>query len=431
MVVFGGMIALQSSQGLDATKIVYLLGTALSFAGAVVAIWYARGGVAVRSAIAWLVASGTLVTLLAVSFVIARVNGTTTVDWLRDIASYALFASVPVFALDGQASASRRLLIAMLVVAGSLGGLSWAIEWLNRREILELPLSRLLFPSPQIPTVLYLFAMAFAIRAGPAGWRWAVLAGVILGFFLVTGTRSSLLILLGPVVMAAIAGRTRVPAAVGSGVVHVVVAIAVVVAFQIAVTLSSDGAAQITSPPDGGTGAVATATPGPGVIGDRFGGLGAVISNPGADPSLKERVAQYEAAWRLFASAPLFGVGPGHAIEWIRVSGEKWNAFTADTPLVLLAKFGLLGALAMLPLFWAYADTLRKLRPRAGQSVAGLAMVGYATTTIVALPLGFPIEDKGTSLGLILLLALAFGELSQQSEPDSPSPVDVASGVAR
>ena len=412
------MVALQSSQGLDATKVIYLLGTALSLAGALAALWYARNTEAVRPAIPWLVASATLAALLAVSFVIARVNGTAATDWLRDIAGYALFASVPVFALDGQASASRRLLVGMLVVAGILGGLSWATEWLHRRQIVELPFTRVLFPSPQIPTILYLFAMASAIRVGRTGWRWAVLAGVILGLFLVTGTRSSLLILAGPLVMAVIAGRSRLPAAVAWGVVHAVVAIAVVAAFQVAVSMPSPGT--VPSEPTASPPAVA-ATPGPAVIGDRFGGLGTVISNPGADPSLRERAAQYEAAWLLFASSPLLGVGPGHPIEWTRVSGEQWSAFTADTPLVLGAKFGLLGLLAFVPLVWAYGDTLRRLHPLSSQTVVGLALAGYAATAIVGVPLGFLIEDKGTSLGLILLLALAFVELAQRSQPDPGS----------
>ena len=73
-------------------------------------------------AIPWLAASAAIAALIVVSFAVARLNGTPFPDWLRDIAGYALFASVPVFALDAQASASRRLLVAMLVVADVLGG---------------------------------------------------------------------------------------------------------------------------------------------------------------------------------------------------------------------------------------------------------------------------------------------------------------------
>ena len=63
----------------------------------------------------------------------------------------------------------------------------------DRWQIVDLPIDRFLFPSPQVPTALYLFAMACAIRAGRAGWRWVLVGGVVLGLFLITGTRASLL----------------------------------------------------------------------------------------------------------------------------------------------------------------------------------------------------------------------------------------------
>jgi hypothetical protein len=439
-VLFGGMIALQSSQALDPTKIVYLIGGALSFVGASAAVWSARNSAAVRAAVPWLAASAGLAILIAISFVVARSNGTPIADWLRDAVAYALFASVPIFALDAQASMSRRLLIAMLVIAGVLGGLSWTVEWLHRREILQLPFTRLLFPSPQIPTALYMFAMAYAIRSGRGGWAWVLLGGILLGFFLVTGTRSSLLIVVGPVAMAAFAGWSRIRSSASWVAVHGGVAIAVVIAFQLAVSLgagtfpgaivSPGGDTSPSRPPGGGTTPIGSGGPRPEVIGDRFESIGDVVRNPAADPSYRERLAQYEAAWRLFASSPIVGVGPGHPLEWTRVSGVVRDTFTADTPLVLVAKFGLLGLLAFIPFVLAYADTLRRLRVRSSQSVVGLTLVGFAAAAIFGLPLGFLIEDKGTSLALILLLGLAFGEVGRRWALDPSSRDLVAESIA-
>lgn len=410
-VLFGGMLALQSSATLDATKFAYLVGMVLCLAGALVAVWAVRRTPDVRRAVAWIAASAALAVVIAISFLVARANGTSTTDWLRDAAAYALFAALPVYALDGRASSSRKLLVAMLVVAGLLGGLSWAVEWLNRRDILDLPFARLVFPSPQLPGMLFLFAMASALTAGRRGGKWIVLAGLTLGLFLVTGTRSSLLLLIGPLAMAALAGWDRIGRSMRILLLHAVVAVAVVLAFQLAVILPAAlGLGRAAGEPG-------SSSPG-NILGDRIGSMPGLLGDPTSDGSFKERLAQYQAAWALFVSSPIVGVGPGHSIDWVDVSGNPRTGFTADTPLVLPAKFGLLGILVFIGVAMAYGFTVRAALRRDRRSAITLTLVGYGLWTIVSLPLGFPIEDKGASLALVLLLALAFAE--RASEPSSP-----------
>jgi hypothetical protein len=351
-----------------------------------------------------------LVVLVAVSFLVARGNGTSITDWVRDVAAYALFAAVPVFALDGQASASRKLLLGMLVVAGLLSALSLPVEWLSRRHILELPFARLVFPSGQLAGMLYLFAMATAVTSARRGVVWTLLAGVILGLFLLTGTRSSLLILIGPLAMVALAGRPRIRSSLPALVSHGVVAVAVVFTFQLALTLP---AAPRPAPTEmGPVSSDPAASSEPGVLGERFGSLPALLDNPASDASVRERVAQYEAAWKLFVSSPIIGVGPGHSINWVDVSGYPRSGFTADTPLVMPAKFGMLGIIVFLGFAGAYFATVRTALRREHRSRTTLTLVGFGVWVIVALPLGFLVEDKGASLALILLLAMAFIERS-------------------
>jgi len=347
-----------------------------------------------------------LALLIAMSFFIARANGTLSIDWTRDVAAYALFAAMPIFALDGQASASRRLLIGMLVLAGLLGGLSWAVEWLSRRDILDLAIARIVFPSGQLPGVLYLFAMATAMTVGRRSAIWVVLAGVTLGLFLLTGTRSSLLLLSGPLVIAGLVGRSRIRASLMALLAHGVVAVALVLAFQLALALPVILAERTPGPSS-------PASPGPSipsVVSDRFGTLPEILRDPTSDASFKERLAQYEAAWALFVSSPIVGVGPGHSIDWVDTSGRPRARFTADTPLVMPAKFGLLGILVFVGAAAAYASTLLTAMRRDRRSIIALTLAGYGVLTIVSLPLGFVIEDKGASLALMLLFALAFAE---------------------
>ena len=415
-VLFGGMLALQSSATLDATKIVYLVGVVICLAGALVARYRARGSPLVTLSTAWIPATGALAVLVVISFLVARANGVATANWMRDVAAYALFVAVPIFALDGQVSTPRKLLVAMLVVAGLLGGFSWAIEWLGRRQILELPVTRLVFPSPQLPAMLYLFAMATALTADRRRVAWPLLAGLTLGLFLLTGTRSSLLLLVGPAAMAVIAGWGQIRSSVQVIVVHAAAAVVVIVAFQLALVVPR--AFENGGPAEPGSSTPA-ATSVPDVLGDRFGSLPAVLGHLSSDASIKERVAQYEAGWRLFVSSPIVGVGPGHAIDWIDVSGYPRSGFTADTPLVLPAKFGLLGVLVFAGAAAAYLSTVRNALRRHPRSAITLTLVAYGIWVIVGLPLGFPVEDKGTALALMLLLALALAEPSE-----APGPMD-------
>ena len=407
-VLFGGMVALQSSATFDATKVAYLVGTLVCLVGALAAIWAVRRTPEVGMRLPWIATSAALVILIAISFLVAQSNGTSFTNWLRDVGAYALFATVPVFALDAEASTSRKLLVGMLVVAGLLGGLSWAVEWLGRRQILDLPINRIVFPSGQLPSVLYLFAMATALTASRRSAAWAALAGVILGLFLLTGTRSSLLLLIGPLVMAILVGRTCMRSSVRSIAVHGAVAVAVVLVFQLGLVLP--GALGVGNA--GQPGSSSPATPGPNVVGDHLGSLPGLIGNPGSDASIKERVAQYQAAWALFLSSPIVGVGPGHSIDWTDVSGYPRTGFTADTPIVMPAKLGLLGILVFLGVALAYVSTVVTAARRNRRSAITLTLIGYGLWTIVGLPLGFFIEDKGASLALILLLALAFMDQS-------------------
>jgi hypothetical protein len=407
------MLALQSSPTFDLTKIAYLVGVVVCLAGAVLTVARIWRTPAVAVMLPWLISVAALAGLLAISFFVARANGTPNIDWVRDIAAYALFAAVPVFALDAHGWIARRHLVIFLVVAGLLGGVSWAVEWLARREIVDLPLARLVFPSGQLPGMLYVFAMATALTAtGAARTRWASLAGVILALFLLTGTRSSLVLLLGPLAMVIVLGRHRLRTAGVTIISHAVVAGVVVLAFQASLVVLAEtgplGGDGVASPPPG---ASAAATPHPNVLGERVGSLPSLLANPAGDASMRERIAQYQASWALFISSPLVGVGPGHRIEWVDVSGFPRDAFTADTPLVMPAKFGIAGVAVFAGVTSAYVVTLRRmlrLRPR---SAVTMALLGYGVTTFVGLPLGFPIEDKGAGLALILLLALTLYDL--------------------
>jgi O-antigen ligase len=189
---------------------------------------------------------------------------------------------------------------------------------------------------------------------------------------------------------------------------HGVVAVTVVLVFQLALALPDVLGVGRTAGEPGSSDPPATSLPR--VLGDRLGSLPELLDNPTSDASFTERLAQYEAAWRLFLSSPIVGVGAGHSIDWVDVSGYPRSGFTADTPLVMPAKFGVLGVLVFLGFAGAYSATVWTALRRDRRSGVTLTLLGFGALVIVGLPLGFLIEDKGAGLAIILLLALAFSE---------------------
>jgi hypothetical protein len=460
-VVLGGMLVLQSSGTLDVSKVIYLAGVLVAASASGLKVVRNRSHPAVQASRAWFAWSAALILLIAVSFLVSHANGTQGLNWLRDAATYGLVALVPVVALDAAISLPRRGIVVVLVALGLLGACSWAVVWLERRAILELPLDRLLYAAPQIPITLYLVAMATAIVLGRSGLSWALLAGVVLSAFLITATRSSLVFLTGPAIMAAAAGWRRLPISLAWILVHSFLALALLLAFQAVVRPGSAAPAERVfeglpgqpAEPSGGpaipaiaspnpanaspyppnaspspVGVDASATAKPDVIKDRIGEIGKVLAAPQTDASFRERVAQYAAAWRLFWSAPFLGVGPGYLIEWTDASGVSRAAYTADTPVVYLSKFGLAGLAVLSLLIWAYTRTLVVILRATGRTVASLTMIGFATISVAMMPFGFPLEDKGTSLALIVILALAFMEFAPTAGDPLPREVRPAVG---
>jgi O-antigen ligase len=415
-VLVGGMFALQSTESLDVTKLAYLAGVLVCLIASLATVWRYRASPVVVRAVPWLAASTALSALLAVSYIVARVNGTPTVDWVRDVAAYGLFATVPVFALDAHVSAPRKAIVATLVVLGLLGGLSWAVEWVDRRQIADLPLNRLLFPSAFVPATLYVFAAASAFVSQRRWLLWVATAGVSLAFFLMTGTRSSLLMLAAPLGMAVFIGWRHWRSSARVLVAHAGIAAAIVLLFQVALT-SVPAAGR---PDAESRGQTVTRPPSADPLTGRLGTIPDLVESPASDPSMRERVAQYRAAWALFASSPFIGVGPGHPIVWTDVSGNAQSGWTADTPLVMPAKLGLVGIAVFIAFAIAYWATLRTAVLRNRVAAVTLALIGYGVWLVLSLPLGFLVEDKGASLGLILILALAFDQVAPELPPSPP-----------
>jgi O-antigen ligase len=156
----------------------------------------------------------------------------------------------------------------------------------------------------------------------------------------------------------------------------------------------------------------------------------AAIESPEKSGSLQDRFAQSKASWELFKSAPITGVGPGGLIGWYTPGGTFRSAFTVDSTVSTLAKFGIVGALGVLVFLGMCGGIVR----RAGKRVEHATLVGLAAWGSAYVVLSNPLEDKGLAMGLIFVLALALRHAQEQTL-GVPSPVSGAvagqSGASR
>jgi O-antigen ligase len=394
--VFGGLLTLQSSDSLGPIKLAYLAGVVVSCAGAVFALskstdWFRRG-----LAMPLLRGSIAISALISISLFVALNHDVGRTDWLRDAAPYALFALAPVFALDAQWAFSRTALVRVLVCAGALGTISFSTYWLEQRNIANLPFSSFALSSFFVPAALVAYAMGAALHSNRGRVRWLSLAALAFTLLVVTGTRSTLLLALIPIVVAIGARRY-----LSARFLRLVVIAPLVLLF---ITAAAYSVIEVT---DASTS----------VISERV----SILKESGTseDASYRDRQAQADVALDVFSSDPVFGAGPGTYFEWTVSNGGKRSAFLLDTPMVFPAKFGIVGLGVIAFLALSYGSFLRLVFRLNHPSPETLALTAYAVVGIAVCFLTNPLEDKGWVLGLLLLLALVLkGALpSVEAEP--------------
>jgi hypothetical protein len=382
-VVFGGLLTLQSSDSLGLIKIAYLGGVFVSFGGALFALSRSRDWFKGRLAAPLLRASFAVSALIMISFFISRDHGVATTDWLRDAAPYVLFALAPIFALDAQSAFSRKALIRLLVCAGLVGTASFATTWLEQRHIAELPFSQFALSSSLLPAALFVYAIATALHASHRRAGWIALAVIVFALLIVTGTRETLILALAPI--AAVVGARRY---LSARFIRLAVFGPVVLLLTLAAAYS---VAEVTH--------ASTAK-----ISERI----AILKSTGtsSDASYLDRQAQARAAADIFSANPIFGAGPGTRFNFTVANGDRTSAFVLDTPLDFPAKFGIVGLGVLVFLVGCYTSFMRRSFRFDHPRPETLALAAYAVVVVAGCVLGNRLEDKGFSLGLMLLLAL-------------------------
>ena len=391
LVLFGGLFLLQTTAGLDAKKLAFLAGAGVAVLGAFINVQRLRGTASYRLARPLIGASLVVTALVAISLPVAHTNGVPDNQWLRDVAPYLLFASAPILAIDAQAAIGTKKLVRLLVFVGTLGAVAFAVQWLTRRGIAHLPISRIAAATLFVPAALFAYAMSSALQRSARRTHWLLIAGCVFALVIVTSNRSTLALVVVPVAIAFGARRQLTPRAMRLLVLAPLAAVlALALALSVIVTIGAD----------------------PTVLEKRL-AIFHSTGNAETDASYKDRLTEAGVAWDTFKENPVAGAGPGTQFEWKPQGLPIRSSSILDTPATFPAKFGLLGFAAALLVVANYWSFIKSLGRRGPPTVAGLALVGYLAVTALLAVLENPLEDKGLSFGLMLLLALVFREAAE------------------
>jgi O-antigen ligase len=390
-VIVGGVAVLQSSAHLSSLKMIYLAGVGVSLFAVAWRVPELRASAAYRRLSPLFSGSVALGALIILSFPFAILNGAAPVDWLRDSAPYLLLSAVPWLALDIRTAMSDAALRAALFGIGLVAVLGFAVRWSSLHGLWEGPFRTAGLPSFMLAGSFFCYLVAAAIAGRRNQVFWACLALIVLvGLLVSTGSRTLFVWLIIPVFFLILSlGKGRLRQARAKVLFSTSAAVV-----GLLLVLSVSG------------------LPSSLMLGDspafrRLATVETILVSPSADASYQEHQTQFDLALRTFREHLVLGTGPGHFFEWFTPAWTTERSLTIDTALSFLAKFGLVGLVILG--FWAlqYVIFIRATLRASGFGVAGTALAGLGLLTLVSLPGGSPIEDKGYAFGLLLLLALS------------------------
>lgn len=333
---------------------------------------------------------------LALSALTGLAAGSPPVNVARDIAPYLMLVAVPALALDAGDRVPTAVLQRLLVVAGLLSTTGFTVFWLERRELLSVPLDAYLFNNDNIGIALFCYACARVISTARRRTGWLALASLALALPLTSGTRAVLLYLLGPAAMAGVLLLRRRTDMLGR-----LVLAAAVLALLSGILFA---------------GLLRQGLLDERLVAERLASITELTGGLERDASTNERLIQNRLALETLRDHPVLGVGPGHLFTWYGPSTLVTTvAFTLDTPLVTPAKFGVVASALLVLYLLSWSRLARDSMPRTDAWF--LALVGYLTVTIATGLTAALLENKGFALAMVVLLAGTWSARAAPSEP--------------
>ena len=321
-------------------------------------------------------------------------HGTEFTMWARDAVTYLLVPAGVVLAIDASGVLRLRTIVWVTTSVGAIAAYSFSSYWLQRRATNGAEISSLshgLLTSFVAITVPLAVAVVIALGGRRIRWWWLAYGVGLIGSVLLTGTRTGLV--MGIVLIGVCGSQERLCVAPRRVIIATLVGSIVLLA---ALPL------------------VARLVDAPGLLEGRVvAAVRAFTEGLGRDESGVIRARAYAYAARIFGEYPVMGQGVGALFESpSRGRGDQF--FNLDTPLVYLAKFGVLGSAVLVVAIAAII--LGALRTGAG---ATAVTRGAVAVWIALLPFGPPTEDKGFALAISLLILI--GGLVARTRLELPS----------
>ncbi len=385
-VVVGALLAFASSS--SEPKYVYLAVTALCFG--VSAAQLARRGDAVSRAFRPLLGAGSaVVVVLLMSGFVAHANGLGLKHWAQDILSYVLLVALPVVGLDAAKDLPTHVSSRLIGVLGIVAAAAFALHWLDSRGVSRLGAGGLVLATDTLAMLGFAHAVVQTTTHSRAV-VWGLVALFIATALLVNGTRTNILMMVA--FLGALGTTRKARAPIG----------------RILGTMAAVGAAAICLVPLVADYVVRD----PNFLAKRVAALTSVLA--GTDQSYLSRLQSYDMAHNRFQEHPWFGGGPGYEY--------RPGFISLDTPWILPAKFGVIGSVVFVAFFAAIVVSVRNTRLIAGYQSIHTTARAWVFVLIAFTPF-FPWwEDKGTALGLAVVLAAMARAASDKESPPPRAP---------
>lgn len=398
--MLGAFLVFQTSTGLSAPKLAYFAVVALSVLVSLAKLrTLSHDPVLATLRPAYFGGLGIIVWQLFVVLPYSvGVQGVSIENWLRDGATYVLIGCAVIIALDAISTTGRGLARGLVALVGAVAAYSFASRWIAARGLIDAadPNSdATLLSSLAALTLAVALAFALALVGKRIRWTWLAIGIAFVLAVLVTGTRTG--VVFAAVLVGIVGARSKERAPVRRVLGGALAAVAAVLA-AIPITASLFSNADFLT--------------------ERFTSIWTTLQNGvGSDQSGAIRARAYEYCLGVWRDNLLMGRGEG----WTFINpttAVQGTDFSVDSPLVYLAKFGIVGCLVLLTCLVAVFFPLIRRAPGFARTVENTAVRGCAAILIALLPFGATFEDKGFSITVALAVLLVGTALrEQQSSP--------------
>ena len=394
--VGGAMVVLQSSAGVSAPKLGYFALVLLCFGISLSRLRLLKQSMWWPAFRLPLLGAAVLFVLIGLVAVGSLVSGADSAQVARDSLTYVLIAVAPVIGLDAASvSTSRGAGVSTVILAG-IASVGFATFWLAERQVSTIGVDRIVLSSMMLSGIGAIAGLVKGLTPR-LNLPWLAFGIFCLCCVLVTGTRTGLILLIA--LLGAVGARRKyripiVPLASG------LVGIALVV-YMLLPIISAQ---------------VASAT----FFQARLETLSNVFAGGvSADASGEIRQRAYEYALEIWGKNPLFGVGFGYSFPNPNPSLGDAD-FQLDTPILYLAKFGLIGTIVIAGALVLLATASFRIHRELGLwSAEQTVFRTFVFVWLLILPFGTPTEDKGFALALCLTFLMLGSSAREWAERDT------------